>query len=168
MIAHDYHCPNCNNTFERMVKAEQKTIRCSFCRHKALRVFLSSSRKRLGNATSTVYYVNKAGKKLYPWTGDALPKDYTRLGYQRVEVPPHEIRRFERELNREMESERSRERGGEQSRFEAEQTRRHESLRQDMAQMDAFSRDVAREAMRAENETYSSRYDPQFRIGAYE
>ena len=165
MILHDYQCSNCHHTFEKMVSAEDRRIRCPFCRSTAERVFLPS-RKRLGNAMPTVYYVNRAGKKLYPWTGDRLPKGYTKLGYERIDVQSHEIRSFERQVNREMQRE-NQPSEAELRRNEEYQKYRHDSLRQDMAHMDAFHRDIAREAMKAENEGYSRNYDPEFHVGAY-
>lgn len=166
MILHDYACTNCNHAFEKFVAAEQKIARCPFCRCKAERVFLPS-RKRHGNAQPTVYYMNKDGRKLYPWTGDALPKEYTKLGYQRCEVQPHEIRKFERQVNREIEAEGHEQSDRERERYEHERSLRHASLRDDARHMDDFGRAMVQEAINREDDGYSHRYDPEFHVGAY-
>lgn len=152
------HCKTCNQII--LVYGEQRKGD-KLCPH--LR-----GRDRTG-IEPTVYYVNKAGARLYPWDGRKLPQKYTDLGYQRVELNGlGDVRRFERETNRQLQADQERERENESMVNEYKRDQRHADLRNDMAQMDDFHRELAHEAMRDESRGYSERYDPNFRIGAYE
>lgn len=112
----------------------------------------------------TVYYVNADGKRLYPWDARDLPKKYTDQGYQRIEVPASEIRRFERDTNRQLQREASQKAEESAAMEEVMRDRRHAELRNDMSAMDDFHKEITRMAIEEESRGYGRRYDPEFRI----
>jgi len=146
------HCDICNDIV--LVHGEPKRDD-KLCPHK------SRGREPI---EPTVYYVNKEGRRLYPWDSRKLPKAYIDQGYQRVELNGlGEIRRFERDTARQLEAEAQK--SDEQlAHEEHERDQRQASLRDDMRRMGEFEREVARLAIEDENRGYSERYDSQFRI----
>ncbi len=150
------HCNDCKRLV--LVAGEPRKGDFTDCTHRFAREPI----------TPTVYYINAEGKRLYPWSSDPIPKNYTDLGYQRVELTGiGEIRKFEKEVAREMQSQHSRVSEDERRRYEEARSQRHSDLRQEMRDFDDFHQSLAREAMEQEDRGYSQRYDSEFLIGAY-
>ena len=149
------YCNSCKQLVLVAGEPQQGDLRCP---HKFSRIPI----------TPTIFYENRQGKRLYPWTSDDLPSEYTRLGYQRREISGlGDIRRFERETSRQMQHEHGQQEELEQRVLEQERRARHDSLRNDLQMMDEFHRNIAREAMEQEDAGYSENYSPDFYIEAY-
>jgi len=133
--------------------------RCPYCHSKAEVVFLP---KRRSYAPPTVYFENAQGKRLY---AHKIPKQFEKLGYQRVEVSGFERGRFEKQTRAQLNAEGARRRESEREQYERDRSQRHAELRQMSNGFDVFHRDLARHAMEQEDREPISSYDSEFRIG---
>jgi hypothetical protein len=117
---------------------------------------------------ATVVYQNAAGETLFVGDAERPFAEYpVPEGYQRVEIPPHEIRKFEKEMNRRIKAEHDRDQEVESAMMEGAFSVLRESLMGDMKGMDSFHRDLAEYALEQQQSGYSRSYDPEFRIRAY-
>lgn len=167
-IFQTYQCP-IGHEFQALVEtsrlAEKQSCKETGCKELAEHSRIAKYREAM---KATVIYRNAAGETLYvgnseqPFGENPVPE-----GYERVEIPPHEIRKFEREVNREMKREHEREKEVESAVMEGAFSVLRESLQRDMKGMDTFHRELAQEALDQQQSGYSSNYDPEFRIRAY-
>lgn len=124
-------------------------------------------------ATPTVYYVNAEGQLWVPPTAtDTCPL----AGYERREVQPHEVRKFEREMNSRLRREHYAEleqqaEANERAARDREQVRRQlaDELREESRHRSPEEREFLEYVLEQSREQvdYSRGYDPNFRIDAY-
>ncbi len=125
-------------------------------------------------AKPTVYYLNKDGEMWVPPSAeDTCPLP----GWQRHEVQPHEIRKFERQMNAKMRDDHYRElqaqaETNERASRDREQVRRQlaDELREESKHRSPEEREFLDHVLResAQESNYSrSEYDSNFHIGAW-
>lgn len=122
--------------------------------------------------TPTVYFENAKGEI---WSGPDAATPCPLAGYQRREVQAHEIRRFERLMNRKMQDEQRAqlERQREASEFHArhrEQTRREldAEILKEAEHWDAEHKEFLHYAMaHRDDPVYTRNFDPEFHVGSF-
>jgi hypothetical protein len=162
-VQHNFECTKGHITLKIMPSVYPvPRKRCGFegCKALAERILLP---RRYAHCEPTIVFRAADGHIEFPGHRDhPTPK-----GYDRVEIPSHEIRAFERQMNREIAAKETRLSEMDQRVAEHVCAQRHADLRAELSQMDTFHRELAIESMKGESAGYSKTYDPGFHIGAY-